>query len=90
MIKGQSYLIPSPEELQNYNYDSSERFALQGGHEKMIHGTVDQVVAWLNEFQKNSGADELMIANLGHSLEEILHSGKLIVDAYKMPNLDTI
>jgi hypothetical protein len=31
-----------------------------------------------------------MIANLGHSLEGILHSAKLIADAYNMPNLSTI
>jgi len=40
----------------------------------------------LNKFQKISGADEMMIGNLGHSLKGILHSLKLIADAYDMPN----
>lgn len=90
MMKGQTYVIPSPEELKNYSYDNSERFILEGWNEKMIHGTADQVVSKLNEFQKTSGADELMIANLGHSLEGILLSAKLIADAYNMPTLSTI
>lgn len=90
MMKGQTYVIPSPEELKNYSYDNSERLILESWNEKMIHGTADQVVSKLNEFQKTSGADELMIANLGHSLEGILHSAKLIADAYNMPNLSTI
>lgn len=90
MMKGQTYVIPSPEELKNYSYDNSERFILEGWNEKMIQGTADQVVSKLNEFQKTSGADELMIANLGHSLQGILHSAKLIADAYNMPNLSII
>ncbi|UFH34673.1 LLM class flavin-dependent oxidoreductase [Flavobacterium acetivorans] len=87
MMKGQTYVIPSPEELKDYSYDHSEKFVLESWHEKMIYGTADQVVSRLNEYQKISGADELMIANLGHSPEGILHSAKLIADAYNMPTL---
>lgn len=88
MMKGESYVIPSPEELKNYVYDSSEMLVLKNWNQKIIHGTADQVVIKLNEFQKVSGADELMIANLGHSLKGILHSAKLIADAYNMPNIE--
>lgn len=87
MMKGQTYVIPSPEELKDYNYDHSEKLVLESWNKKMIYGTADQVVNSLNEFQKVSGADELMIANLGHSPEGILHSAKLIADAYNMPNM---
>lgn len=87
MMNRQSYVIPSPEELKNYKYSDSERYILDGWNHKMIYGTADQVVSKLNHFQQISGADELMIANLGHSLEGILHSAKLIADAYHMPNL---
>ncbi|WP_413998579.1 LLM class flavin-dependent oxidoreductase [Flavobacterium sp. W1B] len=86
MMSGQSYVIPSPEELKSYVYSESERYVLESWNEKIIQGTADQVVNRLNQFQKASGADELMIASLGHSLEGILHSTKLIADAYGMPN----
>jgi len=88
MMKGESYVVPSPEELKNYDYNSSEMLVLESWHQKMIYGTADKVVSRLNEFQKISGANELMIANLGHSLEGILHSAKLIADAYNMPNIE--
>lgn len=88
MMKGESYVIPSPEELKSYNYTGEENYILKSWNQKMIQGTADQVVGELNEFQKNSGADELMIANIGHSLTGILHSAKLIADAYNMPHLN--
>lgn len=53
----------------------------------MIYGTPDQVVKRLNELQKISMADEMMIANLAHSLDGIVNSARLIVDAYNMPHL---
>lgn len=85
MMSGKSYVIPSPEELKNYSYSISERLTLESWNQKMIYGTADHVVRRLNEFQKISGANELMIANLGYSPEGILHSAKLIADAYNMP-----
>lgn len=88
MMSGKSYVIPSPEELKNYNYSISEKLTLESWNQKMIFGTADQVVSRLNEFQKISAADELMIANLGYSPEGILHSAKLIADAYNMPTWD--
>lgn len=88
MMKGESYVIPSPEELKNYNYTEQERYVLESWNQKMIQGTADQVIDGLNEFQRISGADELMIANLGYSPEAILHSAELIADAYNMPNLN--
>lgn len=87
MMSGKSYVIPCPEELKTYFYSDSERHVLESWNQKMIYGTADQVVSRLNEFQKISGANELMIANLGYSPEGILHSAKLIADAYNMPNM---
>lgn len=89
MMQGLSYVIPSPEELKNYFYTDSERYMLESWNEKMIYGTANQVVKKLNAFQRVSGADELMIANLGYSLEGILHSAKLIADAYNMPDVSS-
>ncbi|MFC4479028.1 LLM class flavin-dependent oxidoreductase [Flavobacterium chungangensis] len=85
MMSGKSYVIPSPEELKNYNYTISEKLTLESWNQKMIFGTAEQVIKRLNEFQKISGANELMIANLGYSPEGILHSAELIADAYNMP-----
>lgn len=51
----------------------------------MIHGTGEIVTTRLNELQKSSGADELMLVNLGHAPKGILRSAELIADAYQMP-----
>lgn len=87
MMSGKPYVVPSPEELKNYHYTKSERYILENWHEKIIYGTPDQVVKRLNELQKKSMADEIMIANLGHSLDGIFHSASLIADACNMPHL---
>ncbi|MEB2777359.1 LLM class flavin-dependent oxidoreductase [Algoriphagus sp. D3-2-R+10] len=86
MMSSQSYVIPSPEDLKNYVYSDYDSYVLESWNEKIIQGTADRLVSRLNQFQKASGADEMMIANLGYSPEGMLHSAKLIADAYNMPN----
>ncbi len=88
MMQGLSYLMPSPEDLARYPYTAQERQITEGWRHRMFYGTGETVVKSLNEVQKRSGADELMIVNLGHSPKGILRSAELIADAYQMPNLE--
>lgn len=85
MMKRQSYIMPSPEELATYVYTEQERYIMEEWRSKMFYGTGEMVVDELNNIQKISGADELMIANLGHSPKKVINSLKLIADAYQMP-----
>lgn len=87
MMKGQSFVVPSPEELAKFPYSAQERHIMEGWRNKMLYGTGEAVVQSLNQVQKQSGADELMVVNLGHSPEGMLRSAELIADAYQMPNL---
>lgn len=85
MMKGQSYIMPSPKELEKYPYTSQEKYIMENWKSKMICGTREMVKDRLNKVQKMSGAHELMIANLGHSSQKIVNSARLIADAYQMP-----
>lgn len=87
MMKGQSYVMPSPKELATYPYNSQDKYMMESWRSKMIYGTGEMVADGLNKVQKLSGADELMLVNLGHSPAKMVHSAKLIADAYQMPEL---
>lgn len=87
MMKGQSYVMPSPNELSDYIYTAQDKYMMESWRSKMIYGTGAMVVDGLNMVQKTSGADELMLVNLGHSPVKMVHSAKLIADAYQMPEL---
>lgn len=87
-MKVLSYVIPSPEEFKSYFYTDSERYVLESWNEKMIYGSANQVVKKLNDSQRVSGVNELMINNLGYFLEGMLHSAKLIADANNMPHVE--
>lgn len=87
MMKGQSYIIPSPAELASYPYTPQDRYIMESWRSKMICGTAEMVIDGLNRMQKITAADELMVVNLGHSPERLVHSAKLIADAYQMPEI---
>ncbi|MEU0103654.1 LLM class flavin-dependent oxidoreductase [Streptomyces sp. NPDC006267] len=85
MFQRKSYLLPSPEEVDAYPYDPEERQAVDSWLNHIPHGTPQQVTAHLNQVQRDSGADELMIGSVGHSVQARLRSTELIADAYGMP-----
>lgn len=85
MMYRQSYILPSPHELENHAYTRSERHMLQMWTDKVLYGTGQQVVDKLNHYQAASGANELMILNLGYTPDALVHSAWLIADAYEMP-----
>ncbi|MFH8491229.1 LLM class flavin-dependent oxidoreductase [Streptomyces longisporoflavus] len=86
MFQRKSYLLLSPEEVDAYPYDTSERRAVDSWLTHVPHGTPRQVTAHLNQVQRDSGADELMIGSVGHSIQTRLRSIELIADAYGLPD----
>jgi luciferase family oxidoreductase group 1 len=86
MNQGKSFVVPSPEEAEAYDYSRGERLLMHRWNKKIMSGTGAQVVAQLNAQQARIGADELMLLNLGHSPDAILRSTELIADAYNMPD----
>lgn len=89
MMYRNSYVLPSPEEVEAYPYDDFELRTINAWHEKVLYGTPEQVVKKLNHYQEASQEDELMVLNLGHSPAAIHRSAELIADAYGMPDLTT-
>lgn len=86
MFQRKSYLLPSPEEVDAYTYDTQERRTVDSWLDHVPHGTPEQVTAHLDQVQRDSGADELMIGGVGHSVRARLRSIELIADAYGMPD----
>ncbi|PRY05039.1 luciferase family oxidoreductase group 1 [Pontibacter ummariensis] len=89
MMYRKSYVLPSPEEVEDYQYDELELRTINMWNNKVLYGTPEQVVEKLNHYQETTQADELMILNLGHSPSAIFRSAELIADAYEMPDLTT-
>lgn len=89
MMQQQSYLIPSPAEVEAYRYDAQERRTLEAWHSKTLFGTPAQVVAKINHYQAAAQADEVMLVNLGHSPAAIYRSAELLADAYHLPDIPT-
>ncbi|MFB6981461.1 LLM class flavin-dependent oxidoreductase [Streptomyces scopuliridis] len=82
---GRPGLVPSPEEAEAYRFSSMEQEFVDNWLVNIVHGTPDAVRDGLNDLQKRTGADELMITSHAHSGEERLRSYELIADAYGLP-----
>jgi luciferase family oxidoreductase group 1 len=84
---GRPDLIPTPEEAAAYQFSPVEREFVDGWLVNIVHGTPDVVRAGLDDLQKRTGADELMITAHAHGGETRLRSYELIADAYGLPTL---
>ncbi|MFE2037874.1 LLM class flavin-dependent oxidoreductase [Streptomyces scopuliridis] len=82
---GRPGLVPSPEEAEAYRFSSMEQEFVDSWLVNIVHGTPDTVRDGLNDLQKRTGADELMITAHAHSGEQRLRSYELIADAYGLP-----
>lgn len=82
---GRPGLIPTPEEAAAYPYTAMERDFVDGWLTNIVHGTPDTVREGLNDLQKRTGADELMITVNAHGGATRLRSYDLIADAYGLP-----
>lgn len=85
MTTRRSFVVPTPEEAETYEYTPTELRIMHMWNAKIMSGTGQQVVEKLNAWQGRVEADELMILNLGHSQSAIYRSTELIADAYGMP-----
>lgn len=85
MSQGKSFVVPTPEEAEAYAYSQQERQIIGMWNAKTMIGTGEQVVEKLNARQTQTGADEMMILNLGHTPAAIHRSTELIANVYGMP-----
>ncbi|MFC8344470.1 LLM class flavin-dependent oxidoreductase [Streptomyces sp. NPDC057280] len=82
---GRPGLVPTPEEAEAYEFSAVERDFATSWNANVVHGTADEVRAGLDDLQKRTGADELMITSHAHSGALRLRSYELIADAYGLP-----
>ena len=85
MSQGKSFVVPTPESAEAYSYTQQERQIIGMWDAKTMIGTAEQVVEKLKARQRHTGADEMMILNLGHTPSAIHRSTELIADAFGMP-----
>ncbi|MFJ2814411.1 LLM class flavin-dependent oxidoreductase [Streptomyces sp. NPDC087294] len=82
---GRPGLVPSPEEAEAYQFSAMEADFVTSWSANVVHGTADEVRSGLEDLQKRTGADELMLTAHAHSGEIRLRSYELIADAYELP-----
>jgi alkanesulfonate monooxygenase SsuD/methylene tetrahydromethanopterin reductase-like flavin-dependent oxidoreductase (luciferase family) len=85
MTTRRSFVVPTVEEAETYDYSPTERRIMDMWNAKIMSGAGAQVAEKLNAWQRRIKADELMILNLGHSPRAIYRSTELIADAYGLP-----
>ncbi|MFD7441430.1 LLM class flavin-dependent oxidoreductase [Streptomyces sp. NPDC059909] len=83
---GRPGLIPTPEEAEAYAFSPMEREFVDSWLGNVVHGTPDEVRTGLDDLQKRTGADELMITANAHGGDARLRSYELIADAYGLPD----
>ncbi|WP_329117685.1 LLM class flavin-dependent oxidoreductase [Streptomyces sp. NBC_01465] len=82
---GRPGLIPTPEEAAAYTFSAMEQEFADSWLSNVIKGTADEVRSGLDDLQKRTGADELMITANAHGGDVRLRSYELIADAYNLP-----
>ncbi|KIF74577.1 FMN-linked alkanal monooxygenase [Streptomyces sp. 150FB] len=84
---GRPGLVPTPEEAEAHQFSPMEKEFVDGWLTNIVHGTPDAVRSGLDDLQKRTGADELMITANAHGGAARLRSYELIADAYGLPTL---
>ncbi|MCX4508891.1 LLM class flavin-dependent oxidoreductase [Streptomyces sp. NBC_01619] len=82
---GRPGLVPTPEEAEAYGFSPLEREFVDSWLGNIVHGTPDEVRTGLDDLQKRTGADELMITANAHGGDARVRSYELIADAYGLP-----
>ncbi|WNO74410.1 LLM class flavin-dependent oxidoreductase [Streptomyces sp. AM8-1-1] len=82
---GRPGLVPTPEEAEAYRFSPMEREFVDSWLTNIVHGTPDAVRTGLDDLQKRTGADELMLTANAHGGDIRLRSYELIADAYELP-----
>ncbi len=84
---GRPGLFPTPEEAEAYEFSPMEREFVSSWMTNIVHGTADEVRTGLDDLQKRTGADELMLTSHAHRGALRLRSYELIADAYGLPTI---
>ncbi|MFD6417857.1 LLM class flavin-dependent oxidoreductase [Streptomyces sp. NPDC060194] len=82
---GRPGLIPTPDEAAAHPFTPMEREFVDSWLHNIVYGTPDAVRTGLDDLQKRTGADELMLTANAHGPEARLRSYELIADAYGLP-----
>jgi luciferase family oxidoreductase group 1 len=82
---GRPGLVPTPEEAEAYDFSPMEREFVDSWLANIVHGTPGAVRAGLDDLQKRTGADELMLTANAHGGQARVRSYELIADAYGLP-----
>ncbi|MGV9233391.1 LLM class flavin-dependent oxidoreductase [Streptomyces nigra] len=83
---GRPGLVPSVEEAEAYEFSEMERDFADSWNANVVHGTPDEVRTGLDDLQKRTGADELMLTSNAPGMDVRLRSYELIADAYGLPS----
>lgn len=86
---GRPGLFPTPEEAEAYEFSPMEREFINSWMANIVHGSADEVRTGLDDLQKRTGADELMLVSHAHRGDMRLRSYELIADAYGLPTTTT-
>lgn len=82
---GRPGLVPTPEEAEAYQFGPMEEEFVNNWLSNIVHGTPDAVREGLNDLQKRTGADELMLTANAHGGDVRKRSYELIAEAYGIP-----
>ncbi|CCK29829.1 putative protein yvbT [Streptomyces davaonensis JCM 4913] len=82
---GRPGLFPTPEEAEAHPLSAMEEEFIASWGANIVHGTADEVRSGLDDLQKRTGADELMLTSHAHRGELRLRSYELIANAYDLP-----
>ncbi|WDO08195.1 LLM class flavin-dependent oxidoreductase [Streptomyces murinus] len=84
---GRPGLFPDPAEAEQAELGAMEEEFIASWSANVVHGTPDEVRSGLNDLQKRTGADELMLTTHAHRGEVRVRSYELIADAYELPTV---
>jgi luciferase family oxidoreductase group 1 len=76
--QGKPGLYPSPEEAAEYNFTPFEREAIKGWTASHVIGDPDTVRDGLTDLVARTGADELMLSTMLHSVDDRIESYRLV------------
>ncbi len=79
--QGKPGLYPSPEEAEEYNFTPFEREAIKGWTASHVIGDPDTVRSGLEDLVARTGADELMLSTMLHSVDDRIRSYEFVSDA---------
>lgn len=85
MFQRKPFALLPPEEVAAYPANFQERQVLQDYTDRTIHGTAGEVAAALEDLQRRTGVDEVMLVVGGYLRSTQAHTLELLADHYGMP-----